>query len=176
MPSQLLTRTGAMLATLVLALSLVTAGAFAAPANSRATRTVPGCHAAQLTIVRGMRLGSAGHRYNRFRITNTGPSTCRLFGYPTFWFLNRDGRQIGHRSTPAGQRAHVVVLRPATHTRVQVGTVDPGVITVPGACRPRQARWVDLMLAYRPHVYKVPLRLRVCTTRQYRPTSYPVGF
>lgn len=131
--------------------------------------------AANLNIVRGRHLGAAGQRINRFRITNTAKSSCRLYGFPSFHFRNRAGNLIGHVSVPAGVKAKVVVLKPGATTRVAVGTVEPANVTVPGACRPRTAQSVDIKLAFRPHVYKVPITVRVCTTKRYRPMSYPVG-
>lgn len=138
--------------------------------------TTPGCVASDLSVARGARLAATGHRYDRFRITNTGTRTCRLYGFPTFHFRNAAGNLIGYSSVPAGVGAKVVVLKPGAVTRVTVGTVVPANITVPGACNPRNAKSVDIKLAYRPHVYNVPITIRVCTTKQYRPTAYPVGF
>lgn len=138
--------------------------------------TTPGCVAAGLSVVRGARLAATGHRYDRFRITNTGSTTCRLYGFPTFQFRNAAGSLLGWTSVPGGVAAKVVVLKPGATTRVTVGTVVPANITVPGACNARTAQSVDIKLAYRPHVYNVPITMRVCTTKQYRPTSYPVGF
>ncbi|MGZ4436563.1 MAG: DUF4232 domain-containing protein [Nocardioidaceae bacterium] len=139
------------------------------------TGSVPACVAAHLSLVRGSRDMATSHRFDHVRITNTGSSPCRLFGYPTFRFRNGAGTPIGWTSTPAGLPAHVVVLDPGTYTRTTVGTVVPAV-TLPAQCHARTARSVDVRLAYRPHVYHVPITIRVCTTKLYRPTSYPVGF
>lgn len=169
------TRAGAVLAALVLAVSLVAAGALSTSASAQSAR-VHGCVAAHLKVTRGIRMGATGHRFTRFRIANTGTHACRLEGYPTFHFRNRAGKLIGFDSAPAGLPVKVVVIEPGHRTRTQVGTVDPAVVTAPGACRPRRAGSVDITLPHRPHVYNVALRLRVCTTRQERPTAYPVGF
>ncbi|MGN6132465.1 MAG: DUF4232 domain-containing protein [Nocardioidaceae bacterium] len=155
--------------------ALAAAALVVVPTGARAA-SMPGCVAADLGIARGVRLAATGHRYDRFRITNTGTRTCRLYGVPTFRFRGKAGHLIGWASARAGVHAKVVVLKPGTSTRVTVGTVEPANITVPGACNPRNARSVDLELAYRPHVYNVPIAVRVCTTEQYRPTAYPVGF
>ena len=171
-------RAGALLAALALAFSMVVSlGVLGGAASaSGTTARVHGCVAAHLKVVRGIRLGALGHRFDRIRITNTGTRPCRLEGYPTFRFRNKAGNPIGFRSAPAGLPVKVVVIKPGQHTRTQVGTVDPAVVTAPGACRPRRARSVDVTLPHRPHVYNLPIRLRICTTRQERPTSYPVGF
>jgi hypothetical protein len=136
---------------------------------------LPGCVASELHLVRGSSEAATGHRYDRFRITNVGERTCRLYGYPTFRFRNAAGDRIGYASVPAGVPAHVVRLAPGDHTRITVGTVGPGV-TVASECRARHAASVDIRLAYRAHVYHRAISLQVCTTKKYRPTSYPVGF
>jgi hypothetical protein len=163
------------------AATLLAGALVSAPGAAATTRTpdtsqrISGCVAAHLSLQHGRREGAAGHRYDRFRVTNTGSSACRLAGYPTFHFRNRAGDPIGRDSAHAGVQGHAVVLRPGDHTRIKVGTVDPGVVG-PGDCKPRRARSVAITLPHRPHVFTVPLRLTVCTTRQFRPTAYPFGF
>ena len=157
----------------VLAAALVPAPSEAASSSSEA-RVEP-CVAAHLTVQKGTTEAATSHRYTRFRLTNTGDSACRLDGFPTFRFRNAQGDVIGFSSVPADVTAHVVVLDPGEHTRVTLGRVVPG--PVPRQeCRPRRTASVDLQLAYRPHVYNLPYSARVCTTRDYRPTAYPVGF
>ena len=135
---------------------------------------VPGCVAAHLAIARGPVQAATGHRYDEFRITNTGPSACRLFGYPTFRFT-RHGQPLGSSSERAGVPARVVRLAPGAHTRITVGTVNP-MIPMSPPCRVARADAVRIRLAYRPHVYTVPIGRRVCTPKRYRPVAYPVGF
>jgi hypothetical protein len=171
-------RLAAAAAATLLAGSLVAAGApGAAAATGSADRSsrVAGCAAADLAIQHGRREGAAGHRFDRFRVTNTASSACRLAGYPTFHFRNGAGDPIGHDSTHAGVQGHAVVLDPGDHTRIEVGTVDPGVVGR-SECKPRRARSVAITLPHRPHVFVVPLRLTVCTTTDFRPTSFPFGF
>jgi hypothetical protein len=149
------------------------AGALAVPAAS--ATTVPGCVASGLHVVRGGTDAATSHRYVKFRITNTSDHTCRLYGTPTFRFRNGSGTPIGYRSEPSGQPAHVVRLQPGQHTRVTVGYVVPDVVP-PADCHPRTAASVDMRLAYRTHVYHRAFAASVCTTEQYRPVAYPVGF
>jgi len=157
----------------LVALTLVTTPMITPSAG--AAERVSGCVAAHLAITRGPRLAATGHRYDQFRITNTGRTTCRLYGYPTFRFRNGAGAAVGRPSQPYGVPAHVVRLAPGQRTRVTVATVDPAV-TRPADCRAQDVASVDIALAYRPHVYRLPMTARVCTTRRYRPSSYPVGF
>ncbi len=157
----------------LLGLMMVLAGT-AVPVAAGATR-VPGCVAGELHVARDGSQGAAGHRFDLFQVTNVGTRTCRLFGYPTFWFRNAAGEHIGFPSVPAGQPARVVQLAPRERTHITVGTVDPSV-TLPAQCHVQQAGSVDIRLPYRPHVYRRSLVRDVCTTMRYRPTSYPVGF
>lgn len=157
----------------VLGLVLLLGLAILAVPSAEAAR-LPGCVAAHLSITRGPVKAATGHRYDEFRVTNTGSSTCRLYGYPRFRFI-RDGHAVGWRSKRAEVPAHVVRLAPGAHTRITVGTVNPQIPMSP-PCRARRVDAVRIRLAYRPHVYTVPITRRVCTTKRYRPVAYPVGF
>ena len=143
-------------------------------APSAEAARMPGCVAAHLTITRGPAQAATGHRYDEFRISNTGAGACRLFGYPTFRFT-QGGHQVGWRTQRARVPAHVVRLAPGAHTRITVSTVNP-MIPMSPPCRVARADAVRIRLAYRPHVYTVPIALRVCTVKRYRPLAYPVGF
>jgi uncharacterized protein DUF4232 len=156
------------------ALALAAAGFTFAAGPATASRVRP-CAAAHLAVRKGTTEAATSHRYTRFRITNTGSRRCRLFGTPTFRFRNAQGNVIGFPSVPAGVASEVVVLEPKAHTRVTLGRVVPAPIRR-AQCRPRHSASVDVRLAYRPHVYNLPYDARVCTTRRYRPTAYPVGF
>lgn len=164
------TRTAGVIAAIVIA----GAGLVAAGPPAAASR-LPGCVAAQLRVVRAGTEGATSHRYAKFRITNTGDRTCRLYGYPTFRYRDSSGGAIGVASTPAPVPAHVVRLAPGGHTRVTLGYVVPDV-TLPRQCRARRATSVTFRLAFRPHLYHRPLGAKVCTTRKYRPLAYPAGF
>jgi len=161
---------GVLVAALVTG-SLATLGQLA-PAAADDT---PPCVAAHLKLVRGSAEGAAGTHYQHFRITNVGTWTCRLAGYPTFRFRDAAGDPLGFASQPAGQPVTVVRLEPGQHTRITVGTVNPDV-TMASDCHAAQAASVAITLPHRPHVYHRALSLRVCTTEQYRPTAFPVGF
>ena len=156
----------------VLALAAGGAAVVARPASaSRA----PACFAPHLRMVRAGTEGALSHRYVKFRITNTGRHTCRLYGYPTFRYRDAAGHRVGVRSKPAGVRARTVTLAPGQHTRVTLGYVVP-VVTLRRQCHPARVATVDVRLAFRPHVYRRPLPVRVCTTKLYRPLAYPAGF
>lgn len=149
------------------------AAGLAAPSASASQ--VPACVASGLQLAQGGTEGATSHRYVKFRITNTGDHTCRLYGTPTFRFRDGSGNAIGYTSESSGQPEGVVQLQPGQHTRVTVGYVVPDVVA-PADCQAESAASIDIRLAYRPHVYNLPYAASVCTTQQYRPVAYPVGF
>ncbi|HET7357258.1 MAG TPA: DUF4232 domain-containing protein [Nocardioidaceae bacterium] len=156
----------------VLALAAGAAAVIARPAS--ASRT-PACFAPHLRLVRAATEGALSHRYVKFRLTNTGRHACRLYGYPTFQYRDASGHRVGVGSERAGVRARAVTLAPGQHTRVTLGYVVPAV-TLRRQCHAARVASVDVRLAFRPHVYPRPLRVRVCTTKLYRPVAYPAGF
>lgn len=155
--------------------AVLLAGAAAAIAPAASAARLPGCVAAGLHVVRGATQGATGHRYVAFRITNTSDHACRLYGTPTFQLRDAGGSPVGYPSEPSGQPQHVVGLQPGEHTRVTIGYVVPDVVD-PSQCQAATAATVDIRLAYRPHVYRRAFVASVCTTEQYRPVAYPVGF
>ncbi len=159
---------------LALALSAVTVLGPVARASASEVRT-PGCRAPHLRVVEAGTEAATSHRYVKFRITNVGDRACRLYGYPTFRYRKASGHPAGYRSAPAGVKAHAVRLAPGGHTNVTLGYVVPGV-TLPRQCHATRIAAVTFRLAFRPRVYERALHARVCTTKMYRPTSYPAGF
>ena len=142
------------------------------PPPALAAATSP-CHASDLAISKAGRSGAAGNRYLDVRIRNVSDGRCRLTGFPTFTW-QRHGHDIGRPSLPAGgQTAHTVRIGPGHAAFTTLHWVDPA--PVPEArCRPRRATAVHMTLQYRPHVYRLALRAKVCTTKEYRPTAFPV--
>jgi len=159
----------------VAAVLALAAGGTAVVARPASASRAPACFAPHLSLARAGTEGATSHRYVKFRITNTGRHACRLYGYPTFHYRDGSGHLVGVRSKPAGVAAHVVTLAPGAHTRVTLMYVVPAV-TLRRQCHAVRVASVDARLAFRPHVYQRPLRARVCTTKRYRPVSYPAGF
>jgi hypothetical protein len=158
-----------------LSAALVGATLAVVPAGAQgATTTIPGCYAANLTMVRGSRVLIGNYRYDHFRITNNG-AKCRLYGFPTFRFKDSSGYQLGYASAPASVTPNVVVLPSGTTTRITVRTVVPS--SVPASqCLARTPATVKITLPSRTYVYSKAFTARVCTTLKYRPISYPVGY
>jgi hypothetical protein len=147
---------------LVLAAPVATAGA-----------DTPPCHARDLAISKAGQEGAAGSRYLDIEVTNVSDTRCRLTGFPTFTW-RRHGHDIGWSSVPeSGQTAHTVAIRPGHAAYTTLHWTDPGPVP-PTQCRARTATALRMTLPHRPHVYRIPLKARVCTTKQYRPTAFPV--
>jgi hypothetical protein len=146
--------------------------ALAGPA-SMAHTSAPPCFASGLAVTKAGQEGAAGNRYLAVKVTNTGDARCRLTGFPTFTW-RRHGHDIGWSSVPEpGQTAHTVSIAPGHAAYTTLHWVDPGV--VPAArCHATRTTGVRMTLPHRPHVYRMPIRVRVCTTKAYRPTAFPV--
>lgn len=146
--------------------------ALAEPVAAARADTRP-CYAADLVISRAGQEGAAGNRYLDIKVRNTGDARCRLTGFPTFTW-RRHGHDIGWPSVPEdGQTAHTVTILPGHAAYTTLHWADPGAIPA-ARCRARTATGVHLTLPHRPHVYRVAFKGRVCTTKQYRPTAFPV--
>ena len=131
------------------------------------------CYARDLATNRAGQEGAAGNRYLDIRVENVSGSRCRLTGFPTFTW-RRHGHDIGWPSVPeSGQTAHTVTIRPGHAAYTTLHWVDPGA-TAASECRARRATGLHMRLPHRPHVYRIAFKGLVCTTKQYRPTAFPV--
>ena len=156
-----------------LAAVVLLGGLVAAGPPSALAAAAPPCHAAGLAVSKAGREAAAGNRYLDVRIRNVTGASCRLTGFPTFTW-RRHGHDLGRSSMPEpGQTARTVVLRPGRAAFTTLHWVDPAPVPA-DQCRARRATGVHLTLPYRPHVYRLALRAKVCTTAQYRPSAFPV--
>lgn len=159
-------RTG--LATLVVLGGLVLAG----PAPAAQAVASP-CHARDLVITKAGQEGAAGNRYLNIKVKNISGDRCRLTGFPTFTW-RRNGHDLRWPSVhEAGQPAAPVVIRPGHAAYTTLHWVDPGPIP-PARCRAKRATAIHMTLPSRPHVYRLPMKARACTTREYRPAAFPL--
>ena len=142
------------------------------PQPALATSASP-CHASDLAVSKAGREGAVGNRYLAVKIRNVSPERCRLTGFPTFTW-RRHGHEIGWSSVPErGQTSSTVTIRPGHSAFTTLHWVDPAPVPR-DRCRPRRATGAHMTLPYRPHVYRLPLHAKVCTTKEYRPTAFPV--
>jgi hypothetical protein len=162
-------RTRATLGAVVALSGLAMVGA-AIPAQAK---TVAGCHAADLSISKGRLDSGASQRYQDIKIRNVSDTACRLTGFPAFRFQS-NGQAIGWGSVPvSGETAHTVVIAPGGTAYTTLHWVDPGPVPA-GKCAAKLASGVKMTLPARPHVYRIVLTAKVCTTKQYRPTAFPI--
>jgi hypothetical protein len=159
-------RTG--LATLVMLGGLVLTGPLSA-----ADAAVSPCYARDLAISKAGQEGAAGNRYLDIKVRNISGHRCRLTGFPTFTW-RRNGHDIGWPSVhEAGQTASPVGIRPGHAAYTTLHWVDPGPVP-PAQCLAKRTTGVHMTLPSRPHVYRLAMKVRVCTTREYRPTAFPL--
>jgi hypothetical protein len=123
-------RVTTLAAVLVTAAGIGAAGAAAAHASAGAAATTPRCRLSQLALAKPRMEGAAGTIRLRFVFTNTGGSTCALFGFPGMQMLNKTHHTIPthvHRGTgngvPAEPEANVV-MTPGQHGSFYAGYSD----------------------------------------------------
>lgn len=141
----------------------------AASAVATAGMGVASCTGADLHASKGRFEGAAGSRYLTVRVTNVADHACQTAGYTRYRFRNATGL-LGYPSVgnPVDDGAVPLVLSPGETARSVLSWVDPGP-TVRSECLPRSASAVRLRINDVDKIYRLPIDVRVCTTRKYRP-------
>jgi hypothetical protein len=157
--------------------ALVVLGGLVLAGPSQATHVAPAaaspCHTRDLVITKAGQEGAAGNRYLDIEVKNVSADRCRLTGFPTFTW-QRHRHDIGWPSVhEVGQTASPVVIRPDHAAYTTLHWVDPGPVP-PARCRVKRATAVHMTLPSRPHVHRIAIRARVCTTKEYRPAAFPL--
>jgi hypothetical protein len=96
-------------------------------------------------VVTGEGGAAAGSTYYPLNLTNTGSSSCSLFGYPgVSWVSGPSGSQIGQpaRRNPVVTPA-TVVLAPGQTAHVTIQVVDAGNYSK-STCQPVTAHWLKI--------------------------------
>ncbi len=106
-----------------------------------------GCATGNLkaAVVTGEGGAAAGSTYYPVNLTNTGSSSCSLFGYPgVSWVSGPSGSQIGQPATrnPVITPA-TVVLAPGQTAHVTIQVVDAGNYDK-STCQPVTAHWLKI--------------------------------
>jgi Domain of unknown function (DUF4232) len=97
------------------------------------------------TVVTGQGGAAAGSTYYPVNLTNTGSSSCYLFGYPgVSWVTSPSGNQIGQpaRRNPVVSPA-AVVLDPGQTAHVTLQVVDAQNYAK-STCQPVTAHWLKI--------------------------------
>ena len=140
-----------------------------ATAGASTVTAVASCTGADLHASRGRLEGAAGSRYLTVRVTNVADHACLTAGYTRYRFRNPAGL-IGYPSVgnPVDDGAAPLVLSRGETARSVLSWVDPGP-TVRSECLPRRASAVRLHINDVDRFYRLPIDVRVCTTKKYRP-------
>ncbi len=118
-----------------------------ASASATASTGTAACATANLkaTVVTGAGGAAAGSTYYPVNLTNTGSSSCSLFGYPgVSWVSGPSGSQIGRPATrnPVLTPA-TVVLAPGQTAHVTLQVVDAQNYDK-STCQPVTAHWLKI--------------------------------
>jgi hypothetical protein len=108
----------------------------ATPAGQGTTR----CTSGRLRGSLGAAEGAAGSVFRTLVLTNDGPGTCELRGFPGVSYVaGDDGHQVGPAAAFDGPRGGEVVLAAGRAATARLRLVDVGVLDA-GACRPTAVR------------------------------------
>lgn len=165
------TRFGAVLLTAA-ALLVVPAGPVPALTHpTRAAAQATQCTGADLKASKGTLHANVGSRILDVFVTNTSDHSCQTLGFTLFRFRNSTGL-IGWTSegNPPNDLAAPVVLTPGAKAKTVLMWTDPA-FAPSGECRARHASGVRLRINDIDKFFYLPLDLRVCTTKKYRPRS-----
>jgi hypothetical protein len=105
----------------------------AASKGARAISPTPGpgktCSADQFDVKVTEGMGGAGHSSSVILVSNTGPSTCRLMGYPDVQLLNSQGDETAEAAeTPGGFSGGLPLGAPIPSVNLQNGELASAVI------------------------------------------------
>jgi hypothetical protein len=122
-------------------------GSSSASASPSGPAGTAGCATGNLkaAVVTGQGGAAAGSTYYPLNLTNTGSSSCSLFGYPgVSWVSGPSGSQIGQPATrnPVISPA-TVVLAPGQTAHVTIQVVDAGNYDK-STCQPVTAHWLKI--------------------------------
>jgi hypothetical protein len=137
----------------------------ATPAGQGTTR----CTSGRLRGSLGAAEGVAGSVFRTLVLTNDGPGTCELRGFPGVSYVaGDDGHQVGPAAAFDGPRGGEVVLAAGRAATARLRLVDVGVLDA-GACRPTAVRGLRIYPPGSTTSLFVPLEGRGCAGDPGRP-------
>jgi Protein of unknown function (DUF4232) len=152
------------------ALGLALAGTVVVqPAGGAAAATV--CAADNLYVVKGRLEGAAGHRFLNVRLTNVGDDACSAGAATKAGFRDFEG-ELGVKGALSGGSG-VVTLQPGETAKTVIHWTDPGPVAAED-CQQATATLVTLRVPSLKHTWRLPLKVPVCTTFEFRPDSSPL--
>ncbi|HEY0811828.1 MAG TPA: DUF4232 domain-containing protein [Pseudonocardia sp.] len=112
----------------------------AAPGPPTSTGGIANCATAELKASLGQGEGAAGSVYAPLILTDVGPRTCELRGFPGVSYVaGADGHQVGPAAAMSGPRGGEVVLKPGAAAAAQLQLANVGNFDA-AACRPVPVR------------------------------------
>jgi hypothetical protein len=128
------------------------------------TTTTAACRAVQLSASSSPGSGAGGHLAIVTVFLNTSTTTCTLDGYPTAWFVNGAGVQIGPTSIQeAGVPAPTLItLRPGDQASTTIWYDNPGVPYPP--CPTTRAAGIRLFLPGQSASLTANIPTTICTS------------
>jgi hypothetical protein len=143
-------------------------GAGSAPAAAAAGAAVAphaaNCATSQLTVWIGLPGGAAaGSFYYELELSNTGTTTCQLYGYPGVSALSGSGAQLGSpASWDSGFTPSTVVLAPGATSHVVLRIAD--VYNYPAAdCAPAAASSLRIYPPNNTAAVQLPFSFEACS-------------
>lgn len=111
--------------------------------------------------------GAAGSFYFDLTFTNTGSSSCTLYGYPGVSFTTSGHSQLGLPAQRDPSSARLITLSPGGVASNQVRVPDVGVFSQ-SACKPATAAYIKVYPPNQTASVYVSAKTKVCTTSQGR--------
>jgi hypothetical protein len=111
--------------------------------------------------------GAAGSFFFDLTFTNTGSSSCTLFGYPGVSFTTSGHSQLGKPAQRDPSSAKLITLSPGGVASNQVRVPDTGVFSK-SDCEPATATYIKVYPPNQTAPVYVSAKTKVCTTSQGR--------
>lgn len=121
------------------------------------------CSSRHLALTVSTGQGTAGTSYQVLVLTNTGSSSCTLFGYPGVSFVTSSGTLIGRPSARDRGPVHTITLPAGGPSSALSRQPEPGNFA-PAACRPRTADRVRVFPPGQTVALFAANHVQVCST------------
>lgn len=151
----------------MLAIGIILAAAFSVLRSAAQAAVISRCAPAQLAawVNADSADGTAGTTYYHLDITNTGGSTCYLYGYPGVSATSSTGKQLG---VPAVRNPDV----PAAYVHIAAGSTAHALLgyvdaALSPACHPVTAMFLQVYPPGATGVRHAYFPLAVCTSKTY---------
>jgi hypothetical protein len=131
------------------------------------THHVGPCATSQLSLTLGSSQGAAGSFYTPVILTNTGSTTCTVFGYPGVSYINAAGAQVGFSAARESSHEAVVTVKPGHTASALLHQPNP-LAFPPADCHRKKTTGVRVFPPGQTAALTVASKNHVCTTAQGR--------